>query len=155
FLSESALSRGWLGQARRGGRGDPAPGNRCAAPRLSPHCRAAPVMIPMCAKRAAGNRRVRHGPPPLAATLVGILALLRGVGQPFVVARENARSSSSSLFVPDKGKLRILLDGQPVAAEEFDLSPAGAVWTARGSVEIKAANTAPVRVTATMRLTSD
>src|SRR5262249_44517420 len=103
FLSESALSRGWLGQARRGGRGDPAPGNRRAAPRLSPHCRAAPVMIPMCAKRAAGNRRVRHGPPPLAATLVGILALLLAVGQPFVVARENARSSSSSLFVPDKG----------------------------------------------------
>jgi hypothetical protein len=93
---------------------------------------------------------------PLAALLLMALGILFLETQSAPGAAEkNAPFPQAAVFVPDKGKLRILLDGQPVAAEEFDIAPSGGNWTARGSVEIKAANVAPVRVSATMRLASD
>ncbi len=94
---------------------------------------------------------------PLAAMLLMALAILFFLQtQPAPGTPGNyAPSPQAAVFVPDRGKLRILLDGQPVAAEEFELSPSSGSWTAHGSVEIKAANAAPVRVSATMRLAPD
>jgi hypothetical protein len=42
-----------------------------------------------------------------------------------------------ALLAEDKGKFRILLDGQPVGTEEFSISPNGKEWLARGSTEIR------------------
>ncbi len=46
----------------------------------------------------------------------------------------------AALLAEDKGKFRILLDGQPVGSEEFRISPDDGnaqQWTARGSTEIR------------------
>ncbi len=40
-------------------------------------------------------------------------------------------------FVADKGKLRILVNGQQVGKEEFEISPSGSNWVARGTSEIQ------------------
>jgi hypothetical protein len=48
-----------------------------------------------------------------------------------------AQKAEKSRFVPDRGKLRILLEGQQVGAEEFQISSTGADWTARADVKIQ------------------
>ncbi|MGB8542951.1 MAG: hypothetical protein WCD49_15075 [Candidatus Acidiferrales bacterium] len=44
---------------------------------------------------------------------------------------------AASLFVADKGKLRILVNGQQVGKEEFEISPSGSNWVAKGTAEIQ------------------
>lgn len=41
-------------------------------------------------------------------------------------------------LVEDKGKYRVIVDGQPAGVEEFQISRAGNDWLARGTVEIPA-----------------
>ena len=40
-------------------------------------------------------------------------------------------------FAPDKGKFKILVNGQPAGTEEFSLSANGGNWVARGNAEIQ------------------
>ena len=40
-------------------------------------------------------------------------------------------------FAPDKGKFKILVNGQPAGTEEFSLSANGGNWIARGNAEIQ------------------
>jgi hypothetical protein len=40
-------------------------------------------------------------------------------------------------FSPDKGKFKILVNGQPAGTEEFSLSANGGNWIARGNAEIQ------------------
>jgi hypothetical protein len=42
-------------------------------------------------------------------------------------------SITAAIFSPDKGKFRILLDGQAIGNEEFEISSSGGAWMARGS----------------------
>jgi hypothetical protein len=46
---------------------------------------------------------------------------------------------AASLIVADKGKLRILVNGQQVGKEEFEISPSGSNWVAKGTAEIQSA----------------
>jgi hypothetical protein len=39
-----------------------------------------------------------------------------------------------SVFAPDKGKLRITIDGQPVGSEDFEISQSGEAWIERSSM---------------------
>ncbi len=39
-----------------------------------------------------------------------------------------------SVFAPDKGKLRITIDGQPVGSEDFEISQSGDAWIERSSM---------------------
>ena len=41
------------------------------------------------------------------------------------------------VFSPDKGKFKILVNGQPAGTEEFSLSANGGNWIARGNAEIQ------------------
>ena len=59
------------------------------------------------------------------------------------------------LLVEDKGKFRILLDGQLVGTEEFEISPAGREWQARGSTHITPPGGTPTHVQGTLRLAAD
>jgi hypothetical protein len=59
------------------------------------------------------------------------------------------------LLAPDKGKFRILLKGQLVGNEEFEISPAGGSWTARGSTDIRAPGAAEVKATGQLKLAVD
>jgi len=53
------------------------------------------------------------------------------------VALVAAAGSSSSTFSSDKGKFRILVNGQEVGKEDFDLGPSGGDWIAHGTSEIQ------------------
>jgi len=61
---------------------------------------------------------------------------------------------NSALLAEDKGKLRILLDGQLVGTEEFSIKPSTNAWTARGTTDIHTSASAS-RVTATLQLAPD
>ena len=55
----------------------------------------------------------------------------------------------------DKGKFRILLDGQPVGREEFEISSAGREWQARGTTHITPPGGVATQVQGTLRLAAD
>ena len=48
-------------------------------------------------------------------------------------------ADSGAPFVPDKGKFRILQNGNEIGTEEFELTPAGDAWMARGDTVIRGA----------------
>lgn len=47
------------------------------------------------------------------------------------------RPAPASVFVPDKGNFRILVNGQQMGKEEFEINPDGANWVAHGSSEVQ------------------
>ncbi|MFY9733046.1 MAG: hypothetical protein WB723_13700 [Candidatus Acidiferrales bacterium] len=57
-------------------------------------------------------------------------------------------------FAPDKGKFKILVNGQPAGTEEFSLSENGGNWIARGNAEIQTPQGA-TRVTGNLELRPD
>jgi hypothetical protein len=55
-----------------------------------------------------------------------------------IIAVGSARTSkAASVFVPDKGSFRILLNGQQMGKEEFEISPNGGDWVAKGTSEVQ------------------
>ncbi len=112
---------------------------------------------------------------PALATFAASLALLlaSGPGKEFAaLSREAGRAAplaqskaekdkksgpaepSSALLAEDKGKFRILLDGQPMGTEEFSIKASSEAWTARGTTDIHAPGGAS-KVTATLLLAPD
>jgi len=61
----------------------------------------------------------------------------------------------AALLAEDKGKFRILLEGQPVGTEEFDISQASGTWLARGKTEIHLPSGGTTQVSASLRLSPD
>lgn len=61
---------------------------------------------------------------------------------------------SASGFVADKGKFRIMVSGQQVGKEEFEIAPSGNHWVAHGTSEIQAAKGSS-RITGTLSLKPD
>jgi hypothetical protein len=60
-----------------------------------------------------------------------------------------------AILVPDKGKFRILLDGQVVGSEEFEISSAGETWMARGSTSAHAPGSGDIKATGQLKLAAD
>ena len=50
------------------------------------------------------------------------------------VATAPSPAGAPSVFSPDKGKLRITIDGQPVGSEDFEISESGDAWIERSSM---------------------
>jgi hypothetical protein len=61
----------------------------------------------------------------------------------------------AGVLAPDKGKFRILLNGQVVGSEEFEVSSSGGTWTARGSTTIRNSGGAEVKATGQLKLAVD
>jgi hypothetical protein len=59
------------------------------------------------------------------------------------------------VFAPDKGKFTILLDGQTVGHEEFEISPSSGGWSAQGATDLKAPDSPPTHVTGALTLQPD
>lgn len=70
------------------------------------------------------------------------------------LAPARAKSADASAFERDKGTLRILVNGQQVGKENFEISPDGGNWTARGVTEIHDQKST-TRVTGTLVLHAD
>lgn len=96
----------------------------------------------------------------MGAAAVSLVAVLPGAaaGSPhravpaFTPARAN--SADASAFERDKGTLRILVNGQQVGKENFEISSSGGNWTARGVTEIRGQKST-TRVTGTLVLHAD
>lgn len=69
-------------------------------------------------------------------------------------ALSSPRPTPASLFAPDKGKFRILVNGQQMGKEDFELSPSGGNWIARGNTEVQTEGGA-MRVSGTLELRAD
>ena len=64
-------------------------------------------------------------------------------------------AASSTGLAPDKGKFRILLEGQVIGNEEFEISPSGATWIARGSTTAHAPGGGDIKATGQLTLGPD
>jgi hypothetical protein len=64
-------------------------------------------------------------------------------------------AAQAGLLAPDKGKFRILLNGQVVGSEEFEVSSSGGTWMARGSTTIRSSSGADVKATGQLKLAMD
>jgi hypothetical protein len=67
-------------------------------------------------------------------------------------AQKKSASKPASVFAADKGKLKILLDGQAIGAEEFEISSSDGNWTARGTTQLTAPDGPSTRVSCTLVL---
>ena len=65
------------------------------------------------------------------------------------------KAAPGSVFVADKGKFNILLDGASIGREEFEIEPSGASWIAKGSTSMKTPDGKSSKVTGTLSLQPD
>jgi hypothetical protein len=66
-----------------------------------------------------------------------------------------AQNKTAGIFIADKGKFTIQLDGQTVAHEDFEIAPAANGWVARGTTELKIPKTPTSTVTGTLTMQPD
>lgn len=66
--------------------------------------------------------------------------------------KKSAPTAGPVVFVQDKGKLTIKLGGQTVGHEEFEISPSGGGWLAKGTAEIKPPEGASSKVSGSLTL---
>lgn len=64
-------------------------------------------------------------------------------------------ASVPSVLAQDKGKFRILVNGQVAGKEEFEIAPAGNDWVAHGTTQVQASPNPATSVTGTLHLASD
>lgn len=64
------------------------------------------------------------------------------------------RPAPASVFVSDKGNFRILVNGQQMGKEEFEINPDGANWVAHGSSEVQTQD-GVTHVSGTLELRAD
>jgi len=84
-------------------------------------------MIHLLRNMSSGTRCIR----PAAATFASLL-LLAAAALTALVA-----TGQSSLFSTEKGKFRILVNGQQAGKEDFEISSSGANWIAQGTTELQ------------------
>jgi hypothetical protein len=66
-----------------------------------------------------------------------------------------SRTNSSGIFQEDKGKFNVLLDGQSVGHEDFEIAPSEAGWTARGTTQLKPPQGQATKITGKLTLHPD
>lgn len=99
---------------------------------------------------------LRFAPPTrqFSAFLLAFL-LIFAVALGLSTQAAQKKGAPGSIFAADKGKLNILLDGQSVGREEFEISPNGGGWLAKGSTTFKAPDGPQTRVTGNLTLQPD
>jgi hypothetical protein len=64
-------------------------------------------------------------------------------------------AGATSMFSPDKGKLRITINGQPVGNEDFEISPSGDGWVEHSSMSAHAPGGGEIKASGHLRLSVD
>jgi hypothetical protein len=91
----------------------------------------------------------------MASLAFGIAASLAAV-PPHPRPSPPAQTAGSAIgFTPDKGKFRILQGGNEVGTEEFDLSPSGDAWVAKGEATFHAPGGGQARSSGQLRVAAD
>jgi uncharacterized protein YaiE (UPF0345 family) len=75
----------------------------------------------------------------MAALALAAAAMLIANGSLADRAEASGGLKSASLFAPDKGTFKILVNGQQIGKEEFEIGPNGGNWVAKGSSELHTA----------------
>jgi hypothetical protein len=88
---------------------------------------------------------------PLVLLALILLLFLTAV----VLADAGQKKSTSSVFVNDKGKFKILLEGNPIGKEEFEIVPDGSGWIAKGTTHVTAEGSPAATVTGDLSLQPD
>jgi hypothetical protein len=65
------------------------------------------------------------------------------------------KGAPGSVFVADKGKLNILLNGNSIGHEEFEIQPSGSGWVAKGTTSIQTPDGKSSKVTGNLTLQPD
>jgi len=99
-------------------------------------------------------------PPFLLAAALALTGASLAAAPHLSSRQDKGAKSARPALASDKGKFRILLDGQPAGSEEFEISGSGASWTARGSSAVHvpgSGNTKPmdVKTSGTLQLSGD
>jgi hypothetical protein len=84
--------------------------------------------------------------------LVAALFLCAGLT---LASQKKGAAPGGAVFAQDKGKFTIQLDGRTVGHENFEISPAGGGWTARGATDISAPDSPAAHITGTLTLQAD
>ena len=64
-------------------------------------------------------------------------------------------AAAAPVFTPDKGKFRIVLDGNVVGSEDFEISSSGEAWMARGSTTAHVPGGTDIKATGQLKLSPD
>src|ERR1700722_16012579 len=73
-----------------------------------------------------------------------------------LVLENSLVAAGGPVFSPDKGKLVIQLNGETIGSEQFELTPSGNNWIAKGTTELKVpGTTAATSVSGTLMLQPD
>jgi len=92
---------------------------------------------------------------------IGLLALALSAGglaharEPRAGQKADSKPAATPVLAEDKGKFLVLLDGQPAGSEEFQISPSGNEWIARGKAEISVPGGGTTQVSAKLKLAAD
>ena len=82
-----------------------------------------------------------------------VMALAVAIG--FSAYAADKKAAPGSVFIADKGKFNILLDGVSIGREEFEIEPSGGNWVAKGSTSMKTPDGKSSKVTGTLTLQPD
>jgi hypothetical protein len=89
------------------------------------------------------------------AWIAATLGMVACAAVAFAAQKKGAATSGATVFAQDKGKLAIKLDGQTVGHEEFEITPSGGGWTAKGTASINPPGGAASKITGTLTLQPD
>jgi hypothetical protein len=90
---------------------------------------------------------------PMWCARLGLVTLLLSAGANYGLAYP--RPAANSAFTPDKGKFRILQQGNEVGTEEFDLQPSGNTWVMNDQTVIRVPGSAETRTSGQLRISAD
>ena len=72
-----------------------------------------------------------------------------------VWARADKKVPAGSILISDKGKLNILIDGKSIGREEFEITPNGNTWIAKGVTKVSMEGSPETTVTGSLTLQPD
>ena len=84
----------------------------------------------------------------IAGLLVAALSVV-------MLARADKKTPAGSVLVPDKGKLNIVIDGKSIGHEEFEITPNGETWIAKGTTKVSMEGAPATTVTGSLTLAPD
>jgi hypothetical protein len=110
-----------------------------------------------CPRRSQWAARNLRLAPPTRKANVFLLALLliSAISLALSTSAAQKKGAANSVFTSDRGKLNIVLDGTSVGREEFEISPSGGGWVARGTTTFKAPDGPQTHVTGNLTLQPD
>jgi phage baseplate assembly protein gpV len=72
-----------------------------------------------------------------------------------VWAHADKKAPAGSVLISDKGKLNILIDGKSIGREEFEITPNGNTWIAKGVTKVSMEGSPETTVTGSLTLQPD